>query len=46
VIDRASLARGSVRLHAVDGVRDGSLETRLAELERKLLEGRPGDPKA
>jgi hypothetical protein len=27
-------------------VRDGSLETRLAELERKLLEGRPGDPKA
>ena len=46
VIDRASLARGSVRLHAVDGVRDGSLETRLAELERKLLEGRPGNPGA
>lgn len=46
VVDRATLPRGSVRLHAVDGVRDGSLETRLAELERKLLEGRPGDPKA
>ena len=46
VIDRASLARGSVRLHAVDGVRDGSLETRLAELERRLLEGRPGNPRA
>lgn len=46
VIDRASLPRGSVRLHAVDGVKDGSLETRLAELERRLLEGRPGHPRA
>ncbi len=46
VVDRATLPRGSVRLHAVDGVRDGSLEMRLAELERRLLEGLPRGPRA